>query len=148
VLEIHTWNATADHPYLHDRVVLDLDPGPDAEWREVVGAATLIRRTLAGVGLQCWVKTTGGKGLHVVAPVERTSATACLAFARRTAGALAEHDPALFTTDVPNKGRERKILIDVLRNNRTNTSVAAYSLRARVGAPVSVAGYCDRSKLT
>jgi bifunctional non-homologous end joining protein LigD len=137
IVEIHTWNATADEPYLHDRVVLDLDPGPKVEWRDVVDAALLIRKTLAGVGLQSWVKTTGGKGLHVVAPVERAAADACLAFARTTAEALVEHDRGLFTTDLPKKGRERKILIDALRNNRTNTSVAAYSLRARAGAPVS-----------
>jgi bifunctional non-homologous end joining protein LigD len=137
VVEIHTWNAIAEEPYLHDRVVLDLDPGPEVEWKDVVEAAALIRRTLAGVGLQSWLKTTGGKGLHVVAPVERVSGDTCLAFARTTATALVEHDRKLFTTDVPKKGRERKILIDALRNNRTNTSVAAYSLRARAGAPIS-----------
>jgi bifunctional non-homologous end joining protein LigD len=138
VLEIHPWNATADAPYLHDRVVLDLDPGPAVAWRSVVAAAKLIRHTLAGVGLTSWVKTTGGKGLHVVAPIERAPADACLAFARTTADALVAHDPRLFTTDVAKRGRDEKILIDAFRNNRTNTSVAAYSLRARAAAPVSV----------
>ena len=103
----------------------------------MVGAAKLIRRTLAGAGLLSWVKTTGGKGLHVVVPIEPAPAAACLAFARTTAETLVAHDPALFTTALPKKGREAKIFIDALRNNRTNTAVAAFSLRARAGAPVS-----------
>jgi bifunctional non-homologous end joining protein LigD len=138
IVEIHTWNAAAERPYLHDRVVVDLDPGPDVRWASVVAAAKLVRTALRSLRLESWVKTTGGKGLHVVAPVQPTDAAACLAFARAAAAALAAHDPALFTTSVPKAGRERKILLDVLRNNRTNTSVAAYSLRARAGATVSV----------
>lgn len=138
VVEIHTWNAGFANPYQHDRVVLDLDPGPQVAWKEVVGAAKLIRRTLAGVGLLSWVKTTGGKGLHVVAPIEPAPAAACLAFARTIAETLVAHDAALFTTALPKKGREAKIFVDTLRNNRTNTAVAAFSLRARAGAPVSL----------
>jgi bifunctional non-homologous end joining protein LigD len=137
VVEIHTWNAGFAHPYQHDRIVFDLDPGPQVAWKEVVGAAKLIRRTLAGAGLLSWVKTTGGKGLHVVVPIEPAPAAACLAFARTTSETLVAHDPALFTTALPKKGREAKIFIDALRNNRTNTAVAAFSLRARAGAPVS-----------
>ena len=138
IVEVHTWNSDADHPYLHDRIVFDIDPGPAVGWPQVVAAAKLIRTMLAGLRLQCWVKTTGGKGLHIVAPVEPAPAASCLAFARAAAHALVEHDPGLFTTDIPKRGREHKILVDVLRNNRTNTSVAAYSLRARAAAPVSV----------
>jgi bifunctional non-homologous end joining protein LigD len=137
VVEIHTWNAAFAHPYQHDRIVFDLDPGPQVAWKEVVGAAKLIRRTLAGAGLLSWVKTTGGKGLHVVVPIEPAPAAACLAFARATSETLVAHDAALFTTALPKKGREAKIFIDALRNNRTNTAVAAFSLRARAGAPVS-----------
>jgi bifunctional non-homologous end joining protein LigD len=146
ILEVHTWNADASAPYLHDRIVVDLDPGPAAAWKAVVAAAKLIRKTLAGVGLQSWVKTTGGKGLHIVAPIERAPSDACLAFARATTSALIAHDPDVFTADIPKRGRETKILIDVLRNNRTNTSVAAYSLRARAGAPASMP--LDWSELT
>jgi len=138
IVEVHTWNSDADHPYLHDRIVFDIDPGPAVGWPQVVAAAKLIRTMLAGLRLQCWVKTTGGKGLHIVAPVEPAPAASCLAFARAAAHALVEHDPGQFTTDIPKRGREHKILVDVLRNNRTNTSVAAYSLRARAAAPVSV----------
>ena len=138
IVEIHTWNARAGAPYRHDRVVIDLDPGPAVAWADVVEAAQLVRRTLADVGLRSWVKTTGGKGLHVVAPVEPTDVDACLAFARGVAAALVDHAPSRFTTANPKAGRERLILIDTLRNNRTNTSVDAYSLRARRGAPVSL----------
>jgi bifunctional non-homologous end joining protein LigD len=137
VVEIHTWNARAEAPYEHDRVVIDLDPGPEVPWTDVIAAATLVRQMLRDVRLLSWVKTTGGKGLHVVVPIEPTDVDTCLAFARSFAAVLVGHDPARFTTANAKAGRERQILIDVLRNNRTNTSVAAYSLRARPGAPVS-----------
>ena len=138
VVEIHTWNARAEAPYEHDRIVVDLDPGPAVPWDEVVAAAGLVRRVFDDTGLQSWVKTTGGKGLHVVAPIEPAGVDACVSFARDLATTLVRHDPARFTTANPKAGRERHILIDVLRNNRTNTAVAAYSLRARAGAPVSL----------
>jgi bifunctional non-homologous end joining protein LigD len=85
------------------------------------------------------VKTTGGGGLHVVAPIKRHRQwDECLAFSRRVAEALARADPATFTTTFAKKGRESKILIDYLRNNRTNTSIAAFSTRVRTGATVSM----------
>ena len=138
VLEIHTWNARAEAPYAHDRIVVDLDPGPAVRWADVVAAAKLVRRMFDDLGLACWVKTTGGKGLHVVAPIVPAPVDDCLAFARAIAGALIQHDPSRYTTTLAKAGRESQILVDSLRNNRTNTSVAAYSLRARAGAPVSV----------
>jgi bifunctional non-homologous end joining protein LigD len=138
VVEIHTWNSRAEAPYDHDRVVFDLDPGPQVPWRQVVSAATLVRRLLADLGLTSWVKTTGGKGLHVVAPIEPADVDACLAFSRAVAAVLVRDDPSRFTVANAKAGRERQILIDVMRNNRTNTSVAAYSLRTRAGAPVSL----------
>jgi DNA primase len=138
VLEIHTWNARAESPYQHDRVVFDLDPGPAVAWPRVAAGAQLLRRVLAGLSLRSWVKTTGGKGLHVVVPIAPTDAAACLTFARTVAAALVQHQPDSFTMSNPRSGRANQILIDVLRNNRTNTSVCAYSLRARAGAPVSM----------
>ncbi|HXU01920.1 MAG TPA: non-homologous end-joining DNA ligase [Polyangia bacterium] len=137
VVEIHTWNARAEAPYEHDRVVVDLDPGPDVPWADVVAAAHHVRQMLVDVRLKSWVKTTGGMGLHVVAPIQPTDVDACLSFARSFAAALVRDAPARFTTANAKAGRERQILLDVLRNNRTNTSVAAYALRARAGAPVS-----------
>jgi bifunctional non-homologous end joining protein LigD len=138
VVEIHTWNSRAESPYQHDRVVFDLDPGPLVSWAQVVAAARLVRQVLTGLGLQSWVKTTGGKGLHLVLPIAPTDAAACLQFARTVAAALIQHQPRVFTVASAKAGREGLILIDTLRNNRTNTSVCAYSLRARAGAPVSV----------
>jgi bifunctional non-homologous end joining protein LigD len=138
VVEVHTWNARAETPYEHDRIVVDLDPGPEVGWNDVVAAAKEVRQALRDLGLKSWVKTTGGKGLHVVLPIEPTAVEACLSFARDLAAAFVDHAPSQFTTANAKAGRERKILIDIFRNNRTNTSVAAYSLRARAGAPVSV----------
>lgn len=139
VLEIHTWNTryrNVEHP---DRIVIDLDPGPRVRWPEVIAAARLVRGLLQTLDLASWVKTTGGRGLHVVIPLEPTQEwRMCLAFARAAAEALARHDPDRFTTAFAKHGRERLILVDYMRNNRTNTSIAAFSTRARDGATVSV----------
>jgi bifunctional non-homologous end joining protein LigD len=140
VLEIHTWNSLAgpdiERP---NRLVFDLDPGPDVQWGAVITAARLLRDTLAALGLESFVKTTGGRGLHVVVPlVPERPVDECLAFSRNLSAAIARRDPESYTVAVPKAGRERKILIDYLRNNRTNTSVAAFSTRARPAAPVSV----------
>jgi bifunctional non-homologous end joining protein LigD len=139
VLELHTWNTRIDRVELPDRIVFDFDPGAQVKWAQVVNAARLVRRMLKDVGLESFAKTTGGKGLHVVVPlVRRADWRACLEFSRSIAEAMVEHDPDLYTTAFAKAGRERKILVDYLRNNRTNTSIAAYSPRARAGAPVSV----------
>lgn len=138
IVEVHTWNAGARTPYVHDRVVFDFDPGPEVAWREVVGAARLVRDLLAEQKLRAFVKTTGGKGLHVVVPIAPAHGAACLAFSQAVAAALVEGDPRRFTTSVPKAGRQKQILVDALRNGRANTAVAAFSLRARRGAPVSM----------
>lgn len=139
VLEIHTWNSTATRPEEPDRLVFDLDPGPAVSFGEVVSAAFLVRSALEALGLAAFVKTTGGAGLHLVMPlVPARPWEECLAFARALSAALSRHAPGRFTTAFARRGRERTILLDCLRNNRTNTSVAAFSTRARPGAPVSV----------
>jgi bifunctional non-homologous end joining protein LigD len=138
VLELHTWNSTVERVEEPDRIVLDLDPGPEVPFAEVIRAARLARDALAAVGLAAFVKTTGGAGLHVVAPVVPAPWHECLALSRTIAAALARHDPSRFTIAYARAGRERKILVDYLRNNRTNTSVAAFSARARAAATVSV----------
>jgi len=95
-------------------------------------------RHLHTVGLESFVKTTGGRGLHVVVPVRpRLDWSGCLGFARAFAQALVRRQPELFTEKFAKAGRERKILVDYLRNNRTNTSIAAYSTRAKPNANVS-----------
>jgi len=139
VIEIHTWNSRVDRVEQPDRIVIDLDPGPQVRWTEVIAAGRLLRGALEAVGLRSFVKTTGGAGLHVVAPlVPERDWSECLDFARGLAQAIERRHVQHYTTRYPKPGRERKILIDYLRNNRTNTSIAAYSPRAREGAPVSV----------
>ena len=139
VLEIHTWNTDFARVEQPNRLVFDLDPGEKVAWPRVVAAARAVRRALTALGLESFVKTTGGRGLHVVAPVApRVDWSVCLAFARALAEAIAGHDPAMYTTDFAKAGRSSKILVDYLRNNRTNTSVCAYSTRAKAAATVSV----------
>jgi bifunctional non-homologous end joining protein LigD len=138
IVEIHTWNTTAEDVERPNRLVWDLDPGPQLAWRDVVDAARLLRELLDVLGLQAWIKTTGGHGLHVVAPLKRArNWDECLTFARSVADAMVSADPQRYTTQFAKHGRERQVLIDYLRNNRTNTSVSAFSARAREGAPVS-----------
>jgi bifunctional non-homologous end joining protein LigD len=139
IVEIHTWNSTAEDIERPNRIVWDLDPGPSVTWRQVRQAAGLVRSVLETLGLRSWVKTTGGRGLHVVVPLTPAREVAqCLEFSRAVSEALVRTDPQFYTTKFAKRGRERKILIDYLRNNRTNTSIAAFSPRARAGAPVSM----------
>jgi bifunctional non-homologous end joining protein LigD len=139
IVEIHTWNSTTDDIERPNRLVWDLDPGPDVTWKQVVTAAKFVREVLTTLGLKSWVKTTGGRGLHVVVPLRpRRNVTACLEFSRGVAEVIARENPRAYTTKFAKAGRERRILIDYLRNNRTNTSVCAYSTRARPGATVSM----------
>jgi bifunctional non-homologous end joining protein LigD len=138
IVEIHTWNSTADDVERPNRIVWDLDPGPQVAWKQVVTAALLVRDVLKTLDLVSWVKTTGGHGLHVVAPIKpQRDWSVCLEFARAVSEAI-ERTAAICTTTFAKRGRERKILIDYLRNNRTNTSVCAFSPRARAGAMVSM----------
>jgi bifunctional non-homologous end joining protein LigD len=138
VLEIHTWNSRYARLEQPDRVVIDLDPGADVGWKRTVEAARLTRELLGVLGLESFVKTTGGRGLHVVVPLQPSADwRECLAFARAFAGSLVRRRPDTFTDRFAKAGRGDRILIDYLRNNRTNTSIAAYSTRARPDAAVS-----------
>ena len=139
VLEIHTWNSVIDDVEHPDRLVFDLDPGSDITWKQITEAAVSVRRVLEALDLESFPKTTGGRGIHVVVPLQpHASWSDCLEFARALSERLVAADPARYTTQYAKAGRSRKILIDYLRNNRTNTSIAAYSTRARSGATVSV----------
>jgi bifunctional non-homologous end joining protein LigD len=139
VLELHTWNSRFAHIEQPDRLVIDLDPGERVGWRALVDAARLVRALFTTLDLTTFVKTTGGRGLHVVVPlVPGADWSECLAFARAFALALVRTRPAVFTERFAKAGREDKILVDYLRNNRTNTSIAAFSTRARPDATVSV----------
>lgn len=139
VLEIHTWNSRNAQVERPDRLVFDLDPGARVAWPAVVEAARLVRRFLGAMELESFAKTTGGRGVHLVVPLTpRAEWAACLAFARAAAEALVARAPDVFTARFAKAGRDDKILLDYLRNNRTNTSIAAFSTRARPDAPVSV----------
>jgi bifunctional non-homologous end joining protein LigD len=139
ILEVHTWNSQFARVEEPNRLVLDLDPGDKVPWRLVVEAARGVKRALEALGLVSFVKTTGGKGLHVVVPLQPHAGwSACLAFTRGLAEMIERSAPDIYTTDFAKAGRDRKILIDYLRNNRTNTSIAAFSTRATPAATVSV----------
>src|SRR6185503_16122867 len=138
VLEIHTWNSVFEDVERPNRLVFDLDPGEDVEWAAVVRGARMVRDALNALQLDSYVKTTGGRGLHIVVPLTpHADWSQCLEFSRALSERFEEAQPGLYTTAFARAGRERKILIDYLRNNRTNTSIAAYSTRARAGATVS-----------
>jgi bifunctional non-homologous end joining protein LigD len=138
VLEVHVRGSRLDRLELCDRIVFDLDPGPGIAWREVVAAAREVRERLAAIALQSFVKLTGGKGLHVVLPITAVDWDSAKEFAQAHALAMAADAPERYVVKITKSLRTNKILVDYFRNSLEQTSVAAYSTRAREGAPVSV----------
>lgn len=138
VLEIHPWGAKAEHPDRPDRVVIDLDPGEGLGFVEVVAAARELRVALAALQLDSFVKTTGGKGLHVVFPIEPEHDWASVKrFAKGLADRMATAAPTRFLARSSIAARRGRIYVDYLRNDPTATAVAPYSTRARDGATVA-----------
>jgi bifunctional non-homologous end joining protein LigD len=138
-LEFHPWGSHADNPDVADRVVFDLDPGPNVPWAEVKAAALHVRRLLAQAGLETFLRTTGGKGLHVVVPLNPGCEWDVVKrFAKGFADALAQSEPQRFLAVSTLKLRPNRIFVDYLRNGRGATAVASYSLRARDRAPVAM----------
>jgi bifunctional non-homologous end joining protein LigD len=138
VLELHPWGARGDKLDRPDRLVFDLDPGPRVAWPAVLATARRVHEILVGVGLQSFVKTTGGKGLHVVAPLDRRTTWDTLhAFTERLAESMAASWPGEYVTNQSKAKRTGRILLDFRRNTRGATAVAAYSPRAREGATVA-----------
>ena len=139
VLEIHPWGCRADNTDRPDRLVFDLDPDKELPFTQVAGTALLLRSELSRFGLSSWLKSTGGKGLHVVVPIARTKSwDEVHEFSHAFVNSIVAIEPALFTATMSMAKRGGRIFIDYLRNTRGATSVAAYSTRARPGAPVSV----------
>jgi bifunctional non-homologous end joining protein LigD len=139
VLEIHPWGVSVDRPDRPDRVIFDLDPGEDLGFDSVVRGAVELRAFLQRLGLEAFLKTTGGKGLHLVAPIARRYEwPEVKRFARSVAEALARKAPARYLTKIAKADRRGRIFIDYLRNDPTSTAIAPYSTRARPGAPVAM----------
>jgi bifunctional non-homologous end joining protein LigD len=138
VLEIHTRGSTIEHLDKADRLVFDFDPGPDMAWKDVVAAARDVRERLKQIGLETLLKTTGGKGLHVILPIEPTPWEEAKLFTQMVARAMEADDPGRYISTSTKAKRTGKIFVDYLRNSREATAVAPYSTRARPGAPVSV----------
>ncbi len=139
IIEIHPWGALADDPDKPDRLIFDFDPDPALSFSDVIAAAKSLRKMLTQLKLTSFVKTTGGKGLHVVLPLRRDIDWDHLKnFAQAVALLTVENDPDRFTANPLKKERKGKIFVDYLRNARGSTAVAAYSVRARAGAPVAM----------
>ena len=138
-LEIHTWNSLVDDPERPDRIVFDLDPGPEIAFADVATGARAVRDALGALGLGAFVKTTGGHGLHVVTPiVPERGYDEVRAFAHDLVNLLAMQRPEMFTASMAKTERAGRVFIDYLRNAHGATAVCAYSTRARAGAHVSV----------
>ena len=137
-VEFHTWGASIPRIRHPDRITMDLDPGPGIDWKELVRATQMTRTLLEKLGLKTFLKTTGGKGLHVVAPLEpKLGWDKVKEFTRLVAEFLVKADPELFTAKISKGVRTGKIFVDYLRNSETASAVCAYSARARKDAGVS-----------
>lgn len=137
-IEFHPWGCKADNPLLPDRLIFDFDPDPEAPWQSVVDGAAEVRDRMAEFGLESFLKTTGGKGLHVVVPIEpQFSWPTIKAFTKAIAESMAHDSPARFIANMSKAKRKGRIFIDYLRNELTATAVSAFSVRARPGAGVS-----------
>ena len=137
VLEVHVRGAMIDRLDVCDRIVFDLDPGDGVSWSAMVAATRDVRDRLAALRLESFVKLSGGKGLHVVLPIEGADWDSAKAFAQALALTMAAEQPGRYVAKITKSLRKGKIFVDYLRNSLEQTSVAAYSTRARAGAPVS-----------
>jgi bifunctional non-homologous end joining protein LigD len=138
IVEIHPWGSTVTQLEKPDRLIFDLDPGEDVPWSAVIEAALDVRGRLEELGLASFVKTSGGKGLHVVLPIEPvTDWDDAKAFTQSIADAMAKAKPERYVANMSKSARRGRIFIDYLRNGRGATAVAAYSTRALPMASVS-----------
>ena len=139
VLEIHPWSSLNDDLEHPDRLIFDLDPDESIPWPTLCAAAAEVRKRLKKTGLESFLKTTGGKGLHVVAPILPELGWAEVKdLAHKLVNAMERDNPTLYLTRMTKAARKGKIYLDYLRNERGATAVAPYSPRARAGAHVSL----------
>jgi bifunctional non-homologous end joining protein LigD len=137
VLELHLWGTTIDKLDSCNLIVMDLDPGPDVTWQQIRDAAIEVRERLSQVGLTSFLKTSGGKGLHVTFSIKPVSWDTAKSFAQTLARAMAADRPDLYTAVMTKSLRAGRIFVDYLRNGRGATAIAPYSTRARPGAPIA-----------
>ncbi|WP_313084711.1 non-homologous end-joining DNA ligase [Pseudomonas sp.] len=138
-VELHTWNARSDRIDRPDRIVFDLDPDPALPWTSMVEATDLTLGLLDELGMRGFIKTSGGRGVHIVVPIARRHDWSSVnRFARGVTERLAQQAPERIVAKMGPKNRVGKIFVDYLRNQRGASTVAAYSVRARPGLPVSV----------
>ncbi|SDS09109.1 bifunctional non-homologous end joining protein LigD [Halopseudomonas sabulinigri] len=138
-IELHTWGATHDRIERPDHLVLDLDPDPKLPWSSMLEATRLTLSVLDELGLEAWLKTSGGKGIHIIIPVARhLDWEAAKNFTKAISRFMAEQLPERFVDKMGPRNRVGKIFVDYLRNQRGSSTVAAYSVRARPGLAVSV----------
>jgi len=139
VLEVHPWGSTNKNLERPDLIIFDLDPDTAISWHRLADSAAEVREQLKSLGLESFLKTTGGKGLHVVVPIEpKADWSAVKQFAHDFALAMEQQRPNLYLTKMSKAARKDRIFIDYLRNERGSTAIAPYSPRARAGAAVAL----------
>ena len=149
VIEFHTWNSLARNIDKPDRMIFDLDPGEGTVWQHIQEAAMLVRALLSELGLESWLKTSGGKGLHVVVPLTpRFEYDKVKSFSQAVVQHLARTLPSRFVAKSGPANRVGKLFVDYLRNGHGATTAAAFSARARPGLGVSMpVSWDDLAKL-
>ena len=138
-IEFHGWGARIENVETADRLVFDLDPDEGLSFKEVIAAAVHVQDLLGEIGLVTFPMVTGGKGVHVIAPLTpQAEWPAVKDFAHRFATVLAQSEPDRFTAALAKAKRKGRIFVDYLRNQRGATAVMPYSVRARENAPVAM----------
>ncbi|WP_277811780.1 DNA ligase D [Chromohalobacter canadensis] len=137
-IEFHIWNSRLDDLERPDQLVFDLDPAPESAWQEVIDVARELRKALEALGLTAFLRTTGGKGLHLVVPLKpHADWDTAKGFAEAVCERCAEKHPGKLTLNMSKQARRGKVFLDYLRNGRGATAIASYSVRAKPGAPVA-----------